>query len=258
MSAYYYTPPQLENINTRVTAGETPETTVRQLLRWFAAERRGANVVSAIRGALRKLDLDTKPSFVYTWIDGTIGFYRREPDVASIPEGTATPLTSGFSDYFPEVAEVTADGNSEILQDVSPNVVGGAPEDPTYRIGKLNAANQSPLRVAPDATLSEAVTIMLRHDFSQLPVMTSDREVKGVVSWRSIASRLTLGRDCKMVRDCMEKNVEIVDADWSLFRVIEIISQDDFVLVRDSTRRISGIVTAADLGQSFHQLGRPF
>jgi len=56
----------------------------------------------------------------------------------------------------------------------------------------------------------------------------------------------------------MEKNVEIVELNVSLFRVIDIIAEQDFVLVRDAERKISGIVTVADLGQTFHQLASPF
>lgn len=50
--------------------------------------------------------------------------------------------------------------------------------DPTYRIGKLASATRRPLSVSPDAKLDEVVTHMLTNDFSQLPVMTSRREVK--------------------------------------------------------------------------------
>jgi len=138
------------------------------------------------------------------------------------------------------------------------NSVGGIAEDPTYCIGKLDAAHKQPVRISPDASLSEAITIMFCNNYSQLPVMTSDREVKGAISWKSISKNLTLKNNCCSVRDCMEKNVEIVELNVSLFRVIDIIAEQDFVLVRDAERKISGIVTVADLGQTFHQLASPF
>ena len=40
---------------------------------------------------------------------------------------------------------------------------------------------------------------MLAHDFSQLPVMTTSREVKGAVSWKTIGSRLALKKDCNLL-----------------------------------------------------------
>src|SRR5208283_215868 len=51
--------------------------------------------------------------------------------------------------------------------------------DPTYRVGKLAAANRSPVSVKPDGSIAEATTLMLMNDFSQLPVMQSDVSVKG-------------------------------------------------------------------------------
>ncbi len=44
----------------------------------------------------------------------------------------------------------------------------------------------------------------------------------------------------------------------SLFDVINIVAQYDYVLVRASDRRISGIVTASDLSLQFRQLTEPF
>src|SRR5205807_6075990 len=87
--------------------------------------------------------------------------------------------------------------------------------DPTSRISKLAAANRPVVSVGPDSTLQEAVTVMLSRDFSQLPVMTSDREVKGVISWASIGSRLGLGRQGSIVRELMDEHDEI-RADSSL------------------------------------------
>ncbi len=242
---------RLREVRKRVDACEKPEASVRELLGWFSAERRGVNVVREIRDALRELNLVTIPDFEFAWIDGTIAFQLPVWPAATTSTTTTTPAPITSS---PETCrdEVVLEDNVVVTR-----LVGGAPQDPAYRIGKLAAANQAPIRIAPDATLSEAVTVMLRNDFSQMPVMTSDREVKGVISWKSIASRLSLGVECEFVRDCMDKSVEIVDSDCSLFRVIETIAEQDFVLVR-SERRIIGIVTTADLGESFYQLGRPF
>ena len=69
-----------------------------------------------------------------------------------------------------------------------------------YRIDGLESANRKPVSVKPDGPLTEATTLMLTNDFSQLPVMISDREVKGIVSWKSIGSRLALGQKCPFIR----------------------------------------------------------
>lgn len=77
--------------------------------------------------------------------------------------------------------------------------------DPTFRISRLIAADQELTHVAPNQGVGVAVTLMLAHDYSQLPVMTSPRDVKGIISWTSIGSRLALGKNGKYVKDLMER-----------------------------------------------------
>jgi hypothetical protein len=121
----------------------------------------------------------------------------------------------------------------------------------------LAAANRPPLCTSPDAKVSEAVTLMLQNDYSQLPVTTTERDVKGMFSWKSLGSRLALGKQCSKVRECMEAANEI-RSDTSLFEAIQQIVEHECVLVRDGTRKLTGIVTTADLSMQFAQLGEPF
>jgi len=126
-----------------------------------------------------------------------------------------------------------------------------------YRIDGLESANRKPVSVKPDNQLSEATTLMLTNDFSQLPVMISEREVKGAVSWKSIGCRLSLSKKCTLVKDCMDP-AQVIDAEASLFEAINIIAEHDYVLVRAHDRTICGIVTASDLSQQFRNLSEPF
>ena len=93
--------------------------------------------------------------------------------------------------------------------------------------------------------------------FSQLPVMTTSREVKGAVSWKTIGSRLALKKDCNSVRECME-GAKIVSVEDSLFSAISAIDEFDFVLVRAGDKEICGIITAADFNSQFGKLAEPF
>ena len=127
----------------------------------------------------------------------------------------------------------------------------------TYRIDGLESANRKPVSVKPDSALTEATTLMLTNDFSQLPVMTTEREVKGAISWKSIGSRLVLGKKCTVVRDCMDP-AQLIGAECSLFEAIRIIADHDYVLVQAQDHTISGIVTASDLSQQFRDLSEPF
>ncbi len=127
----------------------------------------------------------------------------------------------------------------------------------TYRIDGLESANRKPVSVKPDSALTEATTLMLTNDFSQLPVMTTEREVKGAITWKSIGSRLVLDKKCTVVRECMDP-AQIISAESSLFVAIRIIAEHDYVFVQAQDRTICGIVTASDLSQQFRDLAEPF
>ena len=192
----------------------------RDFLRWFGYERRSTYLVSLVRNTLEKLELRTIPDFQFVYIDSTITI-DLEP-------------AAGVS-------------SSERLN------------DPTVRIGVLGAANQKPTIVKPSASLSTATTLMLLNDFSQLPVIDGKkyRDVKGIISWKSIGSRLALGHELKLANDCMDPAKEI-DIEAPLLDAIGDISEHGYVLVRGRENEITGIVTASDVTRQFIELAGPF
>lgn len=111
--------------------------------------------------------------------------------------------------------------------------------------------------VQPDAPLAQAVIEMIAHDFSQLAVATTERNLRGAITWRSIGSRLALNQEGQFVRDYIERPQE-VRPDSSTFEVIGLIARHDFVIVRGDDRTMTGIVTASDLSEQFHSLTEPF
>lgn len=199
---------------------EPYKVTVRDFMSWFGYERRGKYIVIEIKNKLDELELQTVPDFEFAYIDSEISI---EPAASSL-EGIT--LSEGL-------------------------------DDPTVRIGALEAANRRPERVAPEKPLITATTLMLLNDYSQLPVMTGQRDVKGVISWQSIGSRLALKRNCELVRHCMDPAREI-GSDAPLFEAVNVISEHSYVLVRGQTQEITGIVTATDIADQFEQLARPF
>jgi CBS domain-containing protein len=211
----------------------TPTPTVRSFLAWIGAKRRGYTIVAQMRRALDKYGLTTSPDFESAYIDSPISLV----------------LKSAEHDVEPPAVEVPDDGGGTTDVKVY--------SDPTYRISKLQAANTVPMSVEPGDPLAVAVTIMIESEYSQLPVMTSEREVKGVVSWKSIGARLAVGKPIGPVRDFMEHHEEVLST-ASLFRVINRIVEHDYVLVRGPDNRIVGIVTASDLSLQFRQLTEPF
>lgn len=206
-----------------------PKEPLRALLLWFNAERRGYRVVRRIRNALRRHGLVTIPDFEEAYIDAELTFATRAS------QAEAPPADDGVPNGIPD--------------DSAP--------DPGYRLSRLFSANRRPVSVAPDATLEQVITIMMSNDFSQVPVMTGPRDVKGAVSWKSIGTRLALKQQCLRAHDCME-NAQLLSLSESLFPAIETIATHDYVLVQAADKTICGIVTATDLNDQFRLLAEPF
>lgn len=220
---------------------------VREFLRWYGAERRGQNVVARIRSDLKNHGLVTVPDFQGAWIDGTISFKRVAEEVQEPSESLGTP----------EATIDNADENTSTEQPTTIAELTWTANDPSYYISKLSAANQGVVSVNPNDSLSCVITKMMIHDYSQLPVMTSERSVHGMISWRSLGVHLSLKREGTEARHAMQPP-EIVRHDVSIFDVIGIVAQHDYVLVRDATSKIAGIVTATDLSEQFRSLTEPF
>ena len=93
-----------------------PKESLRALLLWFDAERRGYRVVRRIRNALRRHGLTTVPDFEEAYIDAELAFVTRVPQ-AQRPDG----------------------------------IPGGIPDDsapdPGYRLSRLQSANRRPISV---------------------------------------------------------------------------------------------------------------
>jgi CBS domain-containing protein len=235
---------RLTEISRQLRKGEpVPPVTTRDFLRWFGAQRRGYWVVRDIRRELKKAGLDTDPDFESAYLDSSIRIELARP--------AAKKPTDGKEVVPAEVIVGVPDRGAAILSTPS------AYADPTYRISKLAAANRGPTFIAPTATVQQAVAVMLANDYSQLSVMTSERDVKGIISWASIGSRLAVGKVGHHVHELMDAHHEI-RADWSLFQAIPTIVQHDYVLIRGRDNRITGIVTASDLSLQFQQLTEPF
>lgn len=236
---------RLSTIATQLNAQETVQpVTVREFLTWFDSLRRTNKAVALIRNELSNAGLETVPDFEPVYQDSQIKFRLITP----VKVETANSLNSAPAD-------------TSSIENVSQKIavqLENSYIDPTHRISKLGAANSKPLSVNPDATLAEAATLMSVRGYSQLPVMTSERDVKGVISWASIAPRMAFGNSGRSVRDFMDSPHHEIRADASIFQAIPIIVQYDYVLVRAVDNKISGIVTASDLSLQFLQLSEPF
>ena len=192
---------------------------VREFLDKFGNARRGYRVVAEVRHKLDKYHLCTSPDFEFEYIDNPISIELDDDVEAKDPDKKSVGLT--------------------------------------VRVDSLTAAHNNPVRVSPDDPLVRATTVMRIEGFSQLPVMTTERDVKVVISWRSIGMAYAVGRNPNVVRECMEDAHEI-GTKTTLADATHEICKHDYVLVRGEDKIVSGIVTAAHLADKFRQLAHPF
>lgn len=130
--------------------------------------------------------------------------------------------------------------------------------DPIQRIKILSAANKEPVTVKRDAELKEAITLMMLHNYSQLPVVSNPRSIVGYISWETIGSKITNGVQSNAISDYMSKDVNVVDYEEPLLRAINIIIEKEFAVVQKQDKTVSGIVTIADISEQFMTSTEPF
>lgn len=130
--------------------------------------------------------------------------------------------------------------------------------DPVQRISLLPSANKPPITINRDAKLNEAMTLMMLHDFSQLPVMSNPRSIAGVITWETIGYGLSKDSPSEQVKDYIDPNVTVVDLEKPLLEAIQEVISNEFVLVQKKDKTLTGIVTLADISSQFLTLTEPF
>ncbi len=218
-------------------AKEPTRLTVRELLSlWGFTSRNSFETVGQIEGDLSAAGLRCEPSFT----TGGLG------DLVQVGPVQAGPRL--FEPAGP-TAEAAYD---DAVTDEPLRLPPVAP-----LIASIPSATGRVISVSPDQTLEHAQGLMIKHDYSQLPVMAGERDLKGVVSWRSIA-RAHVSRSTITLHDVMDEHPPVVYANDKLLDKVGVIYDADFVFVRDGDDRVCGIVTTADLSSQFRELTAPF
>lgn len=123
-------------------------------------------------------------------------------------------------------------------------------------VSEIPSARGGVVSVRPEQTLAAAQAVMSARDYSQLAVMVDERELKGAVSWRSIA-QARLAKAHITLADATVRAPVVYVGD-ELLKQIDVIWKADFVFVRAEDERVCGIITTADLTTAFRDLTTPF
>lgn len=218
---------RLRRARERADEQDPERISVRALLALWEATDRG-DKIGQIEADLANHGLVTSPSFRAVTLD------------------TVVSLTTPSDEGPPVIEDVPVGKDDEGGDDL--NV-------------RLTVGNLSPLEgvesVSPNSTLHEAVTKMLLNEFSQLAVLNGPRNLRGAVTWRSIAQAMHQKPDAT-VADAIDTRVELVAYDRDLFEVLPLLQQHEFVFVLDENRIVKGIVTTSDVAQRYGEMATPF
>jgi restriction system protein len=203
---------------------------IRDLLAHWNAKRRGFWVVATIESDLKKAGLKTDPPFTEGWIDNVVMLVPVRKEGKQKTSSTTSPDA--------------VDATDRSLPEVS------------LTVGSLPSANLGVVSVSPQDSLERAQSLMMRHDYSQLAVMSGSRDLRGAVSWESIAQARIRNPQAGL-QDAVITG-EIIHNDDDLLAQIPRIVDAGFVFVQGPDRQITGIVTTADLSDQFAILAKPF
>ncbi len=230
----------LQSAKKAAESGSPDRMSVRELIGIWGAPGRDFGVNERVDADLGNHGMTTKPDFRAVTLDDTVAV------VLTTERATDETPTSPVEDAMD-------------LEATPPQIIAAVSEgswDHGLAIGNLPSASKKVCSVKPDATFEEAITLMLTEDFSQLAVMTSPRELKGAVSWKSIAKARNANPGAKLSAAIVK--AEAVPSTADLISMLPVIQHQEFVFVHGPDRSITGIVTLADVVQAYGQVASPF
>jgi len=162
----------LKEIKAKAEKGAPVSLAVRELISFWGAQGRGQRVTTRIETELANHGLLTSPDFRRVTLDANISVVAASS--VDPPDASASAVAPIY------VLEQEPADKVSVEADAPPVVVGLA-------VSNLPSASVGVVSVTPQSTLEQATTLMLLNDYSQLAVMAGPRNLRGAVSWKSIA-----------------------------------------------------------------------
>ncbi|MFI7080608.1 hypothetical protein ACIBO1_25220 [Micromonospora sp. NPDC049903] len=225
----------LEEARSEADAGKPRNLTVREFIKYWGLEDRDRTASAQIDADLANHGLTTAPDFRTVSLDKTIRIILQ-------PEGDEAGTKDGG-----DISDPLQSSSDEESVDVG------------LTLGNMLPDDMSLTWVSPTASFEEAITAMQVDDFSQIAVLANPYTLHGAVSWESIAA--AKHRDANATfSEAIDRRAaaRVFDYDVRLLDVLETLQKNGFIFVRDDQRKISGIVTAADVVRKYDETATPF
>jgi predicted transcriptional regulator len=224
----------LEDAHAKAAAGEPKTVTVRELITLWDLTDRDRATSAQIDADLANHDLTTAPDFRAVGLDSAVRLLE-------VPEP---------AEAAPAVAPAQAEAEAAAGADEESIDIG-------LTLGNLLSGDWSLAWVTPTASFEEVITKLQINDYSQVAVLANQYTLHGAISWKSIAEAKHLN-PAAAVSDAIDRTAKVFDYDSRLLDVLPTLQADEFIFVRDFERRVSGIVTAADVVRKYDDTATPF
>ena len=232
----------LQSAKKNAESGVSRRMSVRELIGIWGARGRDFGLNEKIYADLVNRGMTTEPDFRAVTLDDTVSVVLTTQMATDEAQALPVDDASGLLETPPQIEATVSDDEDAW--------------DHGLTIGNLPSASREVCSITPDATMDEAITLMLTEDFSQLAVMTSPRELKGAVSWKSIAKARNANSDATLSAAIVKAEAVPYTAD--LIGMLPVIQRQEFVFVSGVDRSVTGIVTVADVVEVYGQMASPF
>ncbi|QDY78727.1 CBS domain-containing protein [Streptomyces qinzhouensis] len=255
---------RLKDARRQADAGTPVTVTVRDLLGWWGAARRGYLVSARVAAELANHGLSTLPDFADVGFDDRVTLTGPTVDTEEEqgaptqpePETAQEAATQELVGSLPTELRLTGapppvlDGEGDEEEDED--------DEPVQRqtVGNLPSALKGVESLTSSASFEEAFTKMQLNGFSQLPVLDGPRNLRGAVTWESIA--LARHTDPQAPFSKAVVKAHAVSYADHLIDVLPLLEQFGFLLVKDQTNKVAGIITVADVAAEYGATARPF
>lgn len=122
-----------------------------------------------------------------------------------------------------------------------------------FSVEHLIEGRPFPVTVTQETAVSEALSVMIEHDFSQLPVIDADNHPLGIITYEGILRGVRNFQ--AQIEDLHVRDVYVTVSqahlEDDLFELLERLRPANAVLIVDSTRTLIDIITSSDTTEYF-------
>jgi CBS domain-containing protein len=238
-----FVPSELSAAAGKVRRGEDVVMTVNSLVRLFGATKRGYNVVSRVKKALKKENISTSPDFSSVSLDEPIRLIKRVRKQQSVIDELRDPMVT-----FGMLKCVEHQRRLRGIRAIDlPALRKSAPEvGPDWSMG-------------PQETIERAIILLSMPGIDHVPVFNDPRNVLGVISWDDFGIKSLLARDSRYVK-CKEvmKPAVVVSEGDSVYDKKEEIVNNGYVIVKNDEGVAYAVVRSNDLASELLRMTEGF